>query len=108
MPTMSTCFAGSSLFLCNNNPEFWAPKRRTFLLLRDTVSWGIAKVLSALLEADHLLLGVQDMNLANRLSSLLWASAVSGRRGCVAVLINAGAPRISPLRGSALTAAVKR
>ena len=93
--------------LCENSPEFWAVERRIEHLLNYTVCGGSAEVLSALLEVEYFLSEAQRVNHVNRLCALV-SAAKNGHRGCVTVLINAGAPlEYKGTGGTALTVAVE-
>lgn len=89
--------------LYENDDEFWAGtvddleyhyvENKMDLLLIYTAEGGSAEILSALLEYDRFLSAARQVNVSVHLpASLLICAARNGHRGCVAILVEAGAP----------------
>lgn len=104
--------------LCKDDPDFWEVDRRVgrgyevvgrgYELVGHTAQGGSAAVLSDLLGVDFLLSTVWEVDERQFTPSALSAAAENGYRGCVAMLIKAGAPIEYKciLGGTALTVAV--
>ena len=80
--------------LCRNDPEFWAVDHRIERVVHRSVARGSAEVLSALLEVDMLLSGMERKYRASfyDCAPALVHAARDGHRSCVALLIKAGSP----------------